>query len=282
MALPDGITTCTVSFGGALDAIGSGGGVIRDPKVTSSDRVVWDATGDTLFEEYVPSPQNNSVSFEVPHVDQAGFIAAATGEAIVHWSYTFTCRVEVGGQKFRVSKTFQPLVGDATLDLDKIASGGALPVETVAPSGLVRSVAGLQGNVSAEDLEEALTGIAGTTDAGMTTIDADPDSAFRVQQDARLTATYVRKRSSIVNVDDYGAVGDGVADDAPAIRAAATAAGVGGIVVGTPGKTYLTRSLIVPLARQRWFGHGATIRRGNQIVTTTSTAITSGDNGKTL
>lgn len=72
--------------------------------------------------------------------------------------------------------------------------------------------------------------------------DDDAASALRVQQDARLSATYAALRS--FDVKNYGAVGDGTADDTAEINAAVTdAAAVGGDVLFPPG-TYKTSSSI--------------------------------------
>jgi hypothetical protein len=53
------------------------------------------------------------------------------------------------------------------------------------------------------------------------------------------TTAYVQAASGAASVLAYGAVGDGVTDDTVAIRAAITAAGVNGVVLFPPGKTYL-------------------------------------------
>ena len=66
-------------------------------------------------------------------------------------------------------------------------------------------------------------------------------------------------------VDSYEAVGDGVADDYLAIQSAIDAAGEGGTVVFTRGKTYLYNRSIAPLEGQTFIGYGATIKRGNTV-----------------
>lgn len=64
-------------------------------------------------------------------------------------------------------------------------------------------------------------------------------------------------------VDNYGAVGNGSANDQAAIQAAINAAGAGGVVRFTPGKNYkITSGLVTTYDRQVWMLHGATITVG--------------------
>jgi hypothetical protein len=63
--------------------------------------------------------------------------------------------------------------------------------------------------------------------------------------------------ASAVNVDDFGALGDGTTWDHAAIQAAMIAAGNGGEVVFTAGKTYLQCKQLMPLQGQRIRGNGA-------------------------
>lgn len=58
-------------------------------------------------------------------------------------------------------------------------------------------------------------------------------------------ATYAMIEGAPINVVDYGAVGDGVADDTVAIQAAFTAVGNRGCIVFPPSKTFKTTSAIV-------------------------------------
>ncbi|HBP1624761.1 TPA: hypothetical protein L5U86_000238 [Pseudomonas aeruginosa] len=71
-----------------------------------------------------------------------------------------------------------------------------------------------------------------------------------------------------VVVTDYGAKGDGVTDDTDSIKAAITAAGVGGDVIFPEG-TYLITDKLTSLTSQRWLGRGGqratTLKKGANI-----------------
>jgi hypothetical protein len=85
-----------------------------------------------------------------------------------------------------------------------------------------------------------------------------------------------------VSVDWFGAMGDGVTDDSTAINRALQAAGEGAVIEFTPGKTYLINRMLSYEAGQTLSGYGATIKRGKQIKTTTSTAIEIGRGSRFL
>ena len=67
--------------------------------------------------------------------------------------------------------------------------------------------------------------------------------------------------SHAVNVDDFGALGDGSTWDHNAIQAAMDAAGVGGEVEFTPGKVYVQCKHLLPARGQTIRGNGATLKR---------------------
>lgn len=90
---------------------------------------------------------------------------------------------------------------------------------------------------------------------------------------ATLTDASGRDISLAVKVDNHGAVGNGIALDCDGINAAITVAGVNGIIEFTPGKTYLVNCELTPLQGQIWLGAGATIKRANEVTTTSDTDI---------
>lgn len=67
---------------------------------------------------------------------------------------------------------------------------------------------------------------------------------------------------SIVNVKDYGAVGDGIADDTTAIQSAITAAGINGTIL-FPSGNFKCVSTFTPLTGQRFFSQKGSILTGN-------------------
>lgn len=78
------------------------------------------------------------------------------------------------------------------------------------------------------------------------------------------------------SVDDYGAVGDGVADDTQSIADTITAAGTFGTVYFTPSKTYLVNGSLSPLEGQTFIGYGATLKRANTENTTLANTASGG------
>ncbi|MFP6769910.1 MAG: calcium-binding protein, partial [Planctomycetaceae bacterium] len=69
-------------------------------------------------------------------------------------------------------------------------------------------------------------------------------------------------------VDWYGARGDGVGDDAPAIRRAIAAAGSGAIIRFKANQVYQLGGSIRPLEGQTFDGNGATLKRRDELRTT--------------
>lgn len=214
MTMPPGVTLCTVTYGKALGALGAVARITG--KVTMDRRIVHAATGWSInpADEDIPNT-GEELTFEVPHVDQPGFLDTA-GQATTHWYYTLTGKIIFtgGGKSVSYTKTFQPLVGQTNIDLDLVLDGPVQPGVS-APSAEVLSVAGRTGHVSGSDMVLAL----------------EPD----------LSASYV----ATVTPEGHGTV-DGV-DDTAALQAAVTAASsLGAEVLIGKGREYVIGTVTLP------------------------------------
>jgi hypothetical protein len=179
VSLPEGVSTCNVTFGKALSQFGT---VARlTGKVTMDRRVIHAATGYSLnpADEDAPrSDDDDLLSFAVPHVDQEGFLDPATQLATTHWYYTLSGKIIFagGGKTLSFTKTFQPLVGQTDIDLDFLPDGTPTPGVT-APTAEVSSVAGQTGHVSTSALRTAL---------GVDTLEEDLDGKADLDETGRV------------------------------------------------------------------------------------------------
>lgn len=90
------------------------------------------------------------------------------------------------------------------------------------------------------------------------------------------TNVVVKEPVAEVNVDGYGAVGDGSTDDTAAIQAAENAlTTAGGVLVFSPGKTYQFDTQLTKKSNVSWRLDGATLQWGGS----TTVPITSGSTG---
>lgn len=80
----------------------------------------------------------------------------------------------------------------------------------------------------------------------------------------------------VLNVADFGAVGDAVADDSDAIQEAITAAGIGGKIVFGKDKTYVIKETLIPLNGQRFVGTNSVIKRADASTSVLLSAYTPG------
>lgn len=157
MALPGGITTCAVVFGGDTDFAGNNLASVTMAVVPSAD-VVWAATGARLVSFKLSASSTGGIPAQVllPHVDQSGF-TDGSGNTYTNWAYSLAVTyTAVDGSKETVSKPFQPLVGQTTVDFDNIPGG----VVTIPVSAPVMPVTSLNGQTG------ALSGFATTADLG--------------------------------------------------------------------------------------------------------------------
>jgi len=150
MSLPAGISLCTVTVGRAFNFFGEDAEI--SVKVTpilggNAKRIVWTATGELLanFAGTFTGTVGEQVEFEVPHVDQPGFVDG-TGDEFTLWFYRAEISLLIGRQTVQYQQDFQVLVGQDAVDLDLVpdASIGA-PVSVTIPP--VLSVNGQTGIV---------------------------------------------------------------------------------------------------------------------------------------
>lgn len=152
--MPAEVTLCTVTFGPPVSYVGRGG--LVSVKLSATHTIVHQATGvqirsgDDLLATVA---EGENLVFEVPHVDQAGFIDSA-GNAITNWAYTLTGSIKFGDLTIPVLRTFQVFEGQDSVDLDLVPDGAIIPGVT-APSAEVLSVGGYTGTVTAEQIADA-------------------------------------------------------------------------------------------------------------------------------
>lgn len=156
MPLPVGIETRTVTISTPYDLVGGEARYVSG-KVYPDRTLVWEATGEVIWPipASLPAPVDGVISFDVPIVDQPGFVDAA-GNPVEDFSYRISLRATWPGSTRRITKSFQIFDADPDpVDLDVYPDDGAgAPPVLVAP--YVGTVAGLSGGVSGADLVTAI------------------------------------------------------------------------------------------------------------------------------
>jgi hypothetical protein len=136
MALPPGVTTATVTFGGATDFVG--GPVATSVTFKPSVNLLWQATGQPVvgFPATVKAAAGAQGSIVLPHTDQSGFVDGY-GAPIVNWSYVATGEWTASGGTANFRREFQLPTGTSALDLDTVpgAVGTTSPPSTIGPPG---------------------------------------------------------------------------------------------------------------------------------------------------
>lgn len=133
MPLPDGMTTCTYTFGTDLDFRGDSGAirVTIEPDFGDANHLVWQPTGAVLSDAAIEADAaaGQTVSIELPHVDQDGWLTPDQQE-FKDFSYraTVVARRTDGTERVRY-KTLQPVAGQDDIDADFIPSA-----ETASPT----------------------------------------------------------------------------------------------------------------------------------------------------
>lgn len=178
MSLPDGVSTCLLTYGPITDTFGTVATSI-EMSIVADRTIVHAASGRTLFQNplVVTAVDGGIIQVAVPHTNQSGFRDLAQN-ALTGWYYTVNLTARFGDGRQSDRKLFQPLVGQTTIDADLLASGGVVTPGVTVETGYVTSVAGLTEEVSAEDLSAALSA---TLDTGEVTIVED-DAIFTAQR----------------------------------------------------------------------------------------------------
>jgi len=154
MAVPPSISVCTITAGSSLNFFGDDFSisVTVTPLLGTASHLVWTETG----QEFAPEAKtfegavSGEISFQVPHVDQDGFVDPNMQE-IKNWAYKCVVNIKSGsgGPGTTFTKNISPLVGQDVVDLDSVADGvPTTPVLATIPA--VLSVNGMTGNVIVE------------------------------------------------------------------------------------------------------------------------------------
>lgn len=137
MPLPAAVETRPVRYGDVATLFDATTVRLLDARVRTDRDLVWAATGEIVYRADEPIALDvdaDEVTFEVPRVDQAGWLNAL-GVGTTHWTYTFEIRVRVGsGRAKTVTKRFQAFTDTTTVNLNLIADGGqTVPPDEVIP-----------------------------------------------------------------------------------------------------------------------------------------------------
>ena len=152
MALPDGVTTATVTAG--VPVTHTGAPVKAFVSIEPSVFLVHTATGTPLVDFLEELSINEGVAgqFTLPHTDQAGF-QDENGNAYTNWYYTARISYSTPSKaktKAPKIKVFQLATGQTLVDLDQLP-GGAPALPYTAPIATVTSFAGRTGPVELLD-----------------------------------------------------------------------------------------------------------------------------------
>ena len=152
MALPEGVTTATVTAGVPVTHIGAP--VKAFLSIEPSAFLVHTATGTPLVDFLEEQSINEGVAgqFTLPHTDQAGF-QDENGNAYTNWYYTARITYSTPSKsktKPPKVKVFQLATGQTTVDLDSLP-GGAPALPYIAPIATVTSFGGRTGPITLQE-----------------------------------------------------------------------------------------------------------------------------------
>lgn len=162
MSYPEGVSTAVVVIGSAVTFTGELASIrawFTPVLGGESTHIVHAATGSVLApftELHELTPGTDKVTFDVPHVDQPGFVDES-GATATMWAYRVHVRIEsADGRAITYEKNFQVLTGQSVVDLDLVPDGPILaPVSAPAPT--VTSVNGATGAVTVAGAVVTLT-----------------------------------------------------------------------------------------------------------------------------
>lgn len=159
MGFPVGMQLATVAFGIPLTATGKD--VVTKVSVKPTSTVIWAATGQPIpaFSDSFTAEGGQLGSFQVPFVDQAGFIDLA-GNEVTDFAFQINASWEFANERpITWAKNLKPLVGQTgTIDLDLVPEG-PVSIPVTAPTAAVLGFGGRTGFVTLQesDLPERLS-----------------------------------------------------------------------------------------------------------------------------
>jgi hypothetical protein len=173
MGLPAGVTTATVTSGGSVTFTGVA--LSRIVSIVPSVPITHVATGIPLVNmiESQVVPAGSAASFALPHVDQNGF-QDSSGASYKNWYYIATIQDQSPTATLApVTKNFQVLVGQTTVDLDLLPTGTPAVPWSAAVVPVV-TVVGQNGNVSGTQiLADTTVAAALTAKQNVSSLDTD-------------------------------------------------------------------------------------------------------------
>jgi len=151
MGFPAGMQLATIAFGIPLTATGKN--VVTKVTVKPTSRVIWAATGQPLpeFSDSFTAEAGQLGQFQVPFVDQAGFIDS-TGAEVTDFAYQISASWEFGNERpITWDKNLKPLVGQTgTIDLDLVPDG-PVSIPVTAPTAAVLGFGGRTGFITLQE-----------------------------------------------------------------------------------------------------------------------------------
>jgi hypothetical protein len=133
MAYPTGVSLVSITTGAVTDFFGGDAAITATvtPVLKGTTHIVHEQSGAVLVPSAMvfTASQGEGISFTVPHVDQDGWRDGA-GNAYKMWAYRVVVKIaSKRNQDMPWTKTVQPVVGQALIDLDLVADGQiGLPV----------------------------------------------------------------------------------------------------------------------------------------------------------